>query len=75
MVTIIVEAAPREKDMEWDHVMAMWKNWFDEIQVPEYTVIKRQAISKEEEMIADIVDSGINNKTNTGTVLEVSGNE
>lgn len=56
LYTVIVEAAPREKDMEWDHIMDMWSVWFDEIQIPHYTIIKRQAISKEKEMIADIVN-------------------
>ena len=61
---ILVEAAPREKDEEWDHVMSMWKDWFQEIQVTDYTIIKRQAISKEEEMMADIVGEKQDNKYN-----------
>lgn len=72
LITVVVEAAPREKDLEWDHVMDMWRSWFKEIQVPDYTIIKRQAISKEEEMIADIVNGGNENKINTGTLIEDS---
>lgn len=52
---VLVEAAPRDKDMEWDRIMELWSEWFDEINVPEYTIIKRKAISKEKEMIEDIV--------------------
>jgi hypothetical protein len=54
---IIVEAAPREKDLEWDRIINMWNEWFEEISIPEYAVIKRQAISKEKEMIAEIIGS------------------
>lgn len=55
LYTVIVEAAPREKDLEWDRIMGMWNEWFEEISIPEYAVIKRQAISKEKEMIAEIL--------------------
>ena len=52
---VLVEAAPREKDMEWDRIMDRWGEWFNEINVPKYTIIKRKAISKEMEMIDDII--------------------
>ena len=52
---VIVEAAPREKDLEWDRIMERWGEWFNEISIPEYTIIKRKAITKEKEMIEEIV--------------------
>jgi len=52
---IIVEAAPREKDMEWDRIMGIWEDWFNKIDVKEYTLIKRGAISKELEQIESVV--------------------
>jgi hypothetical protein len=52
---VIVEAAPRDKDLEWDRIMERWGEWFDEINVPKYTIIKRKAISKEKELISDII--------------------
>lgn len=58
---VIVEAAPRDKDLEWDKIMERWGEWFDEISVPEYTIIKRKAISKEKEMIDDIINEEMEN--------------
>lgn len=52
---ILLEAAPREKDMEWDHIMDLWGEWFNEIGISKYTLIKRTAISKEKEQLSDIV--------------------
>jgi len=52
---ILLEAAPREKDMEWDRIMGIWENWFDRIGVKEYTLIKRGAITKELEEIKEIL--------------------
>ncbi|MBN1116537.1 MAG: hypothetical protein JXA77_05015 [Bacteroidales bacterium] len=54
---VLVEAAPREKDMEWDSIMNMWSEWFKEIGVEDYTLIKRKAISKEIEEIKDIISA------------------
>ena len=51
----IVEAAPREKDMEWDRIIDLWGEWFNEIGIKDYTLIKRKAISKEEEKLTEIV--------------------
>lgn len=52
---ILIEASPREKDLEWDRVVELWTAWFNEIGIDDYTFIKRRAISKEKEQIADIV--------------------
>ncbi len=54
---VLIEAAPREKDMEWDRIMGIWENWFDNIGVKQYTLIKRGAISKELEQIEDVLNS------------------
>ena len=69
---VLVEAAPRDKDMEWDRIMERWSEWFNEIDVPEYTIIKRNAISKEKEMIEDIVLSGSQENMNMAQEAEVS---
>ena len=52
---VLIEAAPRDKDMEWDRVMSIWEDWFDKIGVKEYTLIKRGAITKELEQIREIL--------------------
>lgn len=52
---VLLEASPREKDMEWDRIMEIWENWFDRIGVKEYTLIKRGAITKELEQIKEIL--------------------
>jgi hypothetical protein len=52
---VLVEAAPWEKDMEWDHITNVWTEWFKEIGISNYSLIKRTAISKEKEQITDIV--------------------
>lgn len=54
---VLVEASPWDKDMEWDHVTNIWSEWFKEIGVNQYTLIKRSAISKEKEQISEIVNS------------------
>jgi len=51
---ILVEASPRDQDMEWDRIMEMWKVWFDSMNIQDYTFIKRKAISKEIEQIGEI---------------------
>ncbi|MEQ9375726.1 MAG: hypothetical protein RIG68_11140 [Imperialibacter sp.] len=53
---VLLEASPREKDMEWDRIMTVWEDWFDKIDIKEYTLIKRGAISKEKEQIKEIVN-------------------
>ncbi|MEX2232898.1 MAG: hypothetical protein WD824_12105 [Cyclobacteriaceae bacterium] len=52
---ILVEASPRERDMEWDRIMAVWEDWFSKIGVKEYTLIKRGSISKELEQVKEVV--------------------
>jgi hypothetical protein len=69
---VLVEAAPRDKDMEWDRIMERWSEWFNEIDVPEYTIIKRNAISKEKEMIEDIVLSGSQENMNMAQEADAS---
>ena len=53
---ILIEAAPREEDMEWDRIISIWEDWFNKIGVEKYTLIKRGAISKEIEQIQEIVE-------------------
>lgn len=53
---ILIEAAPREEDMEWDRIISIWEDWFNKIGVEKYTLIKRGAISKEIEQIEEIVE-------------------
>jgi hypothetical protein len=53
---ILVEAAPREEDLEWDSVLNMWTDWFNEIEIDKYTLVKRMAITKEIEIIKDIIN-------------------
>jgi hypothetical protein len=52
---ILLEGSPRDKDLEWDHVMEIWTQWFDSMKIQKYTFIKRKAISKEIEQIKGIV--------------------
>ncbi len=52
---VLLEAAPRDKDMEWDRIMGVWEDWFNKINVKEYTLIKRGAITKELEQIKSIL--------------------
>lgn len=52
---VLIEAAPREKDMEWDRIMTIWEDWFDKIGVKDYTLIKRGAITKELEQIKEVL--------------------
>ena len=70
---LIVEAAPRDKDLEWDRIMERWGEWFNEINVPEYTIIKRKAISKEKELIEDIVSRTKEQTMNVAQETEISG--
>src|SRR5260221_11424528 len=52
---VLLEAAPREKDLEWDHLMSMWENWFTTIGIKKYTLVKRGSITKELEQIKEAV--------------------
>lgn len=51
---VVMEASPRDKDLEWDRIMDMWKTWFDSMNIADYTFIKRIAISKEIEQVKEI---------------------
>jgi hypothetical protein len=53
---ILMEVSPREKDLEWDHIMDMWKTWFDSMNIGDYTFIKRKAIDKEIEQVKEIIE-------------------
>ncbi len=53
----LIEAAPREKDLEWDRMMGMWEEWFDGMGVSDYTLIKRGALTKELEQVRDVVNA------------------
>jgi hypothetical protein len=52
---VLLEAAPREKDMEWDNVMRNWEDWFHRMEIKKYTLVKRGSITKELEQIKEIV--------------------
>ncbi|ELR70057.1 hypothetical protein C900_04117 [Fulvivirga imtechensis AK7] len=54
---VLIEATPRDKDLEWDRVMAVWEEWFNDIGIEKYTLIKRGAISKEIEQVKALVTS------------------
>lgn len=53
---ILIEIAPREKDLEMDRIMELWRGWLEEMNVESYTFIKRRAISKEIEQIKEIIE-------------------
>lgn len=53
---ILIEAAPRDKDMEWDRVVELWEGWFDSMNIDDYTFIKRMALSKEKDMLKAIAE-------------------
>jgi hypothetical protein len=52
---VLLEAAPREKDLEWDHLMSLWETWFTTMGIKKYTLVKRSSISKELEQIKEAV--------------------
>ena len=51
---IVLEVSPRDKDLEFDRIMDMWKEWFDSMDIKNYTFIKRKAITKEIEQVKEI---------------------
>lgn len=53
----LIEAAPREKDLEWDRMMGTWEEWFDGMGIKEYTLIKRGSITKELEQVKEVVSA------------------
>ena len=52
---ILIEAAPRDKDMEWDRVIDLWEEWFDGMKIDDYEFVKRMALSKEKDMLREIL--------------------
>ncbi len=52
---ILLEASPKDKDMEWDHVQELWTTWFESMNIKDYHFIKRKSIKKIREDIEDIV--------------------
>ncbi len=52
---VLLEAAPREQDLEWDHIMDIWQQWFSTMGIHRYTMVKRGSITKEIEQIKGIV--------------------
>jgi len=53
---VMLEASPREKDMEWDRIMSVWQEWFDGMGIENYTLIKRGAITKEVEQVRTLLN-------------------
>jgi hypothetical protein len=53
---ILIEAAPRDKDMEWDRVIELWEEWFDSMKIDDYVFVKRMALSKEKDMLREILE-------------------
>jgi hypothetical protein len=53
---VVIEAAPRDKDMEWDKVIELWTEWFESMEIGDFEFVKRMALSKEKDLIRDIVD-------------------
>ena len=53
---ILMEAAPRDKDMEWDRVIELWEAWFDSMKIEDYQFRKRGALSKEKDMLREILE-------------------
>lgn len=52
---VVIEAAPRELDLEWDHIMNTWQEWFRTIGIKNYTFVKRGSITKEIEQLKQVV--------------------
>ena len=52
---VLMEAAPRDKDMEWDRVIALWEEWFDSMGIKDYQFVKRMALSKEKDLLREIL--------------------
>ena len=53
---ILIEAAPRDKDMEWDRVVDLWEEWFDSMKIDDFEFVKRMALSKEKDMLREILE-------------------
>jgi hypothetical protein len=53
---VLLEAAPRDKDMEWDRVIALWEEWFHSMKIGDFEFVKRMALSKEKDMLREILE-------------------
>ncbi len=53
---ILMEGAPRDKDMEWDRVVELWEAWFDSMKIKDYQFVKRMALSKEKDILREILE-------------------
>ena len=53
---ILIEAAPRDKDLEWDRVNDLWEGWFKSMKIEDYQFVKRMALSKEKDMLKEILE-------------------
>jgi hypothetical protein len=53
---VLMEAAPRDKDMEWDRVIELWEGWFDSMKIKDYQFVKRMALSKEKDLLREILE-------------------
>lgn len=53
---ILIEAAPRDKDMEWDRVVELWEGWFESMKIKDYQFVKRMALSKEKDILREILE-------------------
>lgn len=53
---ILIEAAPRDRDMEWDRVMVLWEDWFESMEIANYQFVKRMALSKEKDLLQGILE-------------------
>jgi len=52
---VLMEASPRDKDMEWDRVIALWDEWFASMGIKDYQFVKRMALSKEKDLLREIL--------------------
>lgn len=52
---VLMEAAPRDRDMEWDRVITLWEEWFDSMKIKDYQFVKRMALSKEKDLLREIL--------------------
>ena len=53
---ILIEAAPRDKDLEWDRVNDLWEGWFKSMKIEDYQFVKRMALSKEKDILREILE-------------------
>ena len=54
---LLIEAAPRDKDMEWDRVVDLWEEWFDSMKIDDFEFVKRMALSKEKDLLREILEN------------------